>query len=138
MTDTIHFHILFDGGSLNNGAANQSAYGSALIVDRHGKKRLIRREFGHSTSNQAEYKALISALQHLLTKIADAGHKPHEFNIRIVGDSQLVLNQVAGTFKVKSPNLRTLHTLATTLVKPFNHVTFQHTPRETCLRLLGH
>jgi ribonuclease HI len=120
MTDTIHFHILFDGGSLNNGAANQSAYGSALIVDRHGHQRLI------------------SALQHLLTKIADAGHKPHEFNIRIVGDSQLVLNQVAGTFKVKSPNLRTLHTLATTLVKPFNHVTFQHTPRETCLRLLGH
>ena len=133
------FHILFDGGSRGNGTPNQLGYGSYLIVDARGHRQPIRRlEFGPVTNNEAEYKALISALADLVRIIEDAGQDPTGCDVRVVGDSQLVLNQVSGDWKCKKQHLIPLRDEAQANVALFHTVTFEHTPRETCIRLLGH
>ena len=133
----IHFHVLFDGGSRGNGSAGQQGYGSFLI---HNGSRHSRhtREFGHITNNAAEYSALIEALRHLIAAIDTAGKSPSKFNIRVVGDSLLVLNQVKGDWKVKAAHLQPLHLQVRQLAARFRSVCYEHTGRETCVRLLGH
>ena len=133
------YHVLFDGGSRGNGTATQEGYGSYLIVDARGQRQPVRRlEFGHVTNNEAEYKALLAALVSLVRTIEDAGQDPAGCDVRIVGDSQLVLNQVSGDWKCKKPHLLPLRDEAQANVALFHAVTFEHTPRETCVRLLGH
>jgi len=134
---TPHFHVLFDGGSRGNGSAEQEAYGSYCIADSH-KSRIYRHVFGNATNNQAEYYALITALDHLVDAIVGAGKSPSDFIVRVVGDSMLVLNQVAGEWKCKAATLKPLHAQAQGLAARFNAVLFEHTPRDTCARVLGH
>jgi ribonuclease HI len=45
-------------------------------------------------------------------------------------DSQLLINQLTGTYRVKSPNLVPLHRAALEQVRRFTRVTFEHVPRE--------
>jgi ribonuclease HI len=137
-TTQFNYHILFDGGSHRNGSAVQEAYGSYIIHTARGRQRLTRCTFGHNTNNQAEYKALIAALEDLVTTITDACRDPADFSVRVVGDSQLVLNQITGKWKVKSLALRRLHTHAMDLLSQFGEFVTEHAPRETCVRLLGH
>lgn len=133
------FHVLFDGGSTCNGSPQARAYGSALLVCRDGRKDTERYTFRRGqTNNQAEYGALIMALQSLITRIEAAGQDPGAFTVRVVGDSLLVLHQITGEFKCKAPTLLPLRNAARQLVKRFDAVTLEHTPRETCLHLLGH
>ena len=139
MSQQFDYHILFDGGSRGNGTATQQGYGSYLIVDARGQRQPVQRhEFGNVTNNEAEYRALLSALADLIRTIEDAGKDPAGCDVRIVGDSQLVLNQVSGAWKCKKRHLVPLRDQARALVARFHDVTFEHTPRETCLRLLGH
>ena len=139
MSQQFDYHILFDGGSRGNGAATQEGYGSHLIVDARGQRQPIQRlEFGDVTNNEAEYRALLSALDDLILTIEKAGKNPTGYDVRIVGDSQLVLNQTSGDWKCKARNLIPLRDEAQAKVALFHSVTFEHTPRETCVRLLGH
>lgn len=99
-----HLRVYTDGGARGN--PGPAAIG-VLITDEKGKvEKKLSRTIGKSTNNKAEYKAVIEALEHLL-KNKDAyleNYRRADFYI----DSQLVVSQLNGQFKVKDSNLREL------------------------------
>ena len=87
-----------DGGARGN--PGPAGYG-ALIQDDAGNVLAELSEFlGHKTNNFAEYSGLLGCLQWAL----DHGHK----NLRVVSDSELMVKQIQGKYKVNSPDLRPL------------------------------
>lgn len=77
---------------------------------------------GHGTNNKAEYHALITALRHAVRLNAK--------QVYIVGDSQLVLHQLANKWRVKSPGMVPLAEEAKSLLRMFRQYRLQHVPRE--------
>ncbi|MGH2621285.1 MAG: ribonuclease HI family protein [Anaerolineales bacterium] len=128
--------LTFDGGSLGNPGR---AYGSFRLTPPRGKALPPKRlEFGHGTNNQAEYQALIAGLEAVLLWAVKSGHDPRVTQVELRGDSQLVLNQLSGEWKVKDPHLRRLHSRARSLIDQFGRVEFVHQPRAITVRVLGH
>ena len=77
---------------------------------------------GHTTSNVAEYKAVVDGL-----KMA-AAHRPASLTLR--SDSQLLVRQLLGQYRVRSPLLRPLHREVVRLLEQIPEVEIQHVPRE--------
>jgi len=87
-----------DGGARGN--PGPAGYG-AVLTDSSGKILAELSEFlGNRTNNFAEYSGLLGCLQWTL----DHGHK----NLRVVSDSELMVKQIQGKYKVNSPDLRPL------------------------------
>lgn len=76
---------------------------------------------GETTNNVAEYRALVKALQVALELGAN--------QIEVVSDSQLLVNQMLGTYRVKHPNLIPLHHRARELARQFRQFSIRHVPR---------
>jgi ribonuclease HI len=77
---------------------------------------------GRHTNNVAEYYALIAALDYAVAK----GIK----RLRVYSDSQLIVNQMKGLYKVKHPDLRPLHERARKQAAVLEAFTIQYVPRE--------
>jgi ribonuclease H / adenosylcobalamin/alpha-ribazole phosphatase len=77
---------------------------------------------GVATNNVAEYRAAIAGLQRAL----DLGARV----VLLRADSRLLIEQLAGRFRVKNPTLIQLHRQARSLAGRFDDVTFEHVPRE--------
>src|SRR5579872_1451939 len=77
---------------------------------------------GRTTNNVAEYYALISALDYAA---ANAIRR-----LRVYSDSQLIVNQIKGIYKVKHPDLRPLHERAKKQAAALESFTIQYVPRE--------
>ncbi len=75
---------------------------------------------GNGTNNQAEYKALISALE----SAKDFGNE-----LECYSDSKLLVNQMNGEWKVKHTNMKTLWKTAIVLKDTFERISFNHVPR---------
>ena len=87
-----------DGGARGN--PGPAGFG-AVMTDAAGHKLAELSEFlGHRTNNFAEYSGLLGCLAWALTH----GHK----HLRVVSDSELMVNQIKGKYKVNSPDLRPL------------------------------
>ena len=87
-----------DGGARGN--PGPAGYG-AVLTDSSGRILAELSEFlGNRTNNFAEYSGLLGCLQWTL----DHGHK----NLRVVSDSELMVKQIQGKYKVNSPDLRPL------------------------------
>lgn len=116
-------NIYTDGASRGN--PGDAAWGY-LILD--ADEDLITRQAGYigrSTNNQAEYFAVIRSLQ----RAGDiTGGKVH-----LHSDSQLLVKQVTGQWKVKDSELNRLYRRVRSLVEEFSTVRFSHVPRETQL-----
>ena len=94
--DWINAHC--DGGARGN--PGPSGYG-ALIQDDQGIVLAELSEFlGIRTNNYAEYSGLLGCLQYAL----DHGHP----RLRVVSDSELMVKQIQGKYKVNSPDLKPL------------------------------
>ncbi len=134
--DMIFVTLIFDGGSKGNPGPT---YGSYLIksvgLPRSPVKRL---SWGRGTNNEAEYRSLISGLRGLLKQLRDNGIDPSGIRLCIAGDSNLVLNQLAGEWKVKSSRMRELRDEAVPLLARFRDVEFVHHDRKVSVRMLGH
>jgi ribonuclease HI len=95
----------------------------AFIIERNGEKDIQYKEcLGEATNNVAEYQALIRALE----KARELGGK----RLAIQSDSDLMVQQMKGQYKVKNPGLVALYEKAKELCKPFDSVTFRHIRRE--------
>jgi ribonuclease HI len=128
--------LVFDGGSIGNPG---STYGSFLIRGKGLPQRGVRRmNWGHGTNNEAEYNALIHGLKELLQEIDQARIDPELVALRISGDSRLVLNQVEGSWKAKSPRMRELRDSVLPMIARFGEVRFVHQDRKESVRILGH
>jgi len=115
------FTLYFDGASrLNPGPAS---YGGVIYKD--GEEQYTYKKYiGTNTNNVAEYQALLNGL--LLAQEKGIKH------LQVYGDSKLVIEQVTGNWKVKSPRLIIIHReiCALLLEKPFETITFQHIYRK--------
>ncbi|HKI35743.1 MAG TPA: ribonuclease HI family protein [Gemmataceae bacterium] len=78
---------------------------------------------GRMTNNQAEYTALVRALEHA-TRLG-TGHHVH-----VLSDSELMVKQMRGEYRVKNEDLRDLYEQARELAGGFAAVRFQHVRRE--------
>jgi len=125
----------FDGGSRGNPGPSYGSY--VLALD---GRELLRRscEFGRRTNNEAEYLTLIRGLEELLRVLQAKGLDPAEAAVEVRGDSQLVLSQVQGTWKVREPRMGVLRDQARQLLRRFGHYSLVQVPREESVRVLGH
>ncbi len=111
--------IYSDGGSRGN--PGKSAY--AIVVTQDGKIVYEHTEFlGINTNNYAEYRGLIAGITKALEMKA--------VSVEFVMDSELVIKQMRGEYKVKSPNIMELHKDAKALSSLIPDVTFTHVKRE--------
>ena len=113
------YQLVFDGGSLGNPGKGYGSYRLSRVSD--GKRMTKRLEFGdHVTNNQAEYRTLIAGLEDSCQEIIRAAGKPvGEFTVAILGDSNLVVEQVNGRWKVHNSGLRPLNERAVELFRSF-------------------
>ena len=87
-----------DGGS--HGNPGPSGIG-VVIQDSIGEKTRIAKWIGHRDNNVAEYLALLEALQHAIGLAATRLH--------VFSDSEIVVRQMRGEYKVKNEDLRDLY-----------------------------
>ncbi len=111
---TLYAHI--DGASRGN--PGESGIG---IVLRDGKRNTLFSGSGYlgkCTNNEAEYNALISCLKKIKSLLDERNHGETRIEQVIVySDSELLVNQVAGSYKVKDVNLRKLFRRAVRLMQ---------------------
>lgn len=128
--------ITFDGGSKGNPGLG---YGSYELRTSTGRSRVERLDFGDNvTNNEAEYRTLLHALEDLRATLTRAGKDPRQYRVLVVGDSQLVVNQVNGLWKVKHAGLRPLFVSAKTAIAAFGQVRLAWHPRAQSVATLGH
>jgi ribonuclease HI len=82
----------------------------------------IAEGIGEATNNVAEYTAMIEGLR----RAQELGAR----RVTVRSDSQLLVNQLTGRYRVKTPHLQPLHRKARSLAAGFDHVSFEHVPRE--------
>lgn len=130
------FQIVFDGGSKGNPGRG---YGSYKIfhegVEIAGQELSFDHLGNMVTNNQAEYMTLIHALERLA--IDRSGHLK-DTRVEVFGDSQLVINQVGGSWKIKNEGLRPLRERARTLIDAFGAHSLKWHDRSNSVRILGH
>ena len=109
----------FDGGSRGNpgpagiGVVVRAADGTPLVT--------LGRFIGRTTNNVAEYQALITALK----KAKELGAK----RVAVRGDSELVVRQMRGQYRVKNEGLKGLYEQARDLMAQFEQATIDHNYR---------
>lgn len=131
-----HYIITFDGGSRGNPGAG---YGSYELRTRGNRARVERREYpGRLTNNEAEYRTVIAGLEDLLATLRRAGKEPKDYHVEVRGDSQLVIKQLRGTYKVRHPNMIPLYEQARTLAAQLGGVEWVWHERANSVVLLGH
>ncbi len=112
--------VNIDGGARGN--PGPAGYG-AIFKDAAGKKiGELSRYLGIQTNNYAEYSGLIAALEYALGQ----GHKA----LKVFSDSELMVRQMTGIYKVRSPELRTLYDKARALIRKLESFRIEHVRRE--------
>ena len=131
-----HYIITFDGGSKGNPGAG---YGSYELRTRDQRSRVERKEYpGQITNNEAEYRTLIAGLEDLLATLEKTGKDPKGYHIEVRGDSQLVIKQLRGTYKVRHPNMLPLYEQARALADRLGGVDWVWHERKNSVAILGH
>ena len=117
------FVINTDGASKGNPGPSSYGYiiknrGGAIV---HQEGELI----GVTTNNVAEYTAVVKALEYVVKRFFRKA--PHK--IEIVADSKLVVEQLSGRYKIKSPNLIPLFDKIKALEIEAGYVSYRSVPR---------
>jgi ribonuclease HI len=112
--------VYIDGGARGN--PGPAGYG--VRVENAGGELLeeLYGALGVATNNVAEYNGLIAALQWALA------HDEREVHVR--SDSELLVKQMRGEYRVKHPNLQPLYARARLLAARLDRVRFEHVRRE--------
>ncbi|MCF7831178.1 ribonuclease HI family protein [Candidatus Gracilibacteria bacterium] len=111
--------IFCDGGSRSNPGP---ASGGAVLLDAN-KKEIARDGIfcGVQTNNFAEYAGLIIGLELAM--------KNNVSDLEVFLDSNLIVEQMNGNYKVKNTNIRPQFEKAKAIAENFNSIKFQHVPR---------
>lgn len=114
-----HLIAFSDGGARGN--PGPAGYG-VVIQDESGKKVAALSEYlGHQTNNVAEYQGVIAALEFATRH----GHKA----LKIISDSELLVRQIKGIYKVKNVALQDLHARAKELISQLQWFSIGHVLR---------
>ena len=109
-----------DGGARGN--PGPAAIG---VVARDGDGRVLEEvgeRIGEATNNVAEYRALLRGIE--LAKAHGASE------LELIGDSELVVRQVEGRYKVKNAGMKELHDEAVRALRGFDSWSIRHVRRE--------
>ena len=94
-----------------------------MIKDQSGRRVASLSEYlGHQTNNFAEYQGLIAALEYSLQ------HGPRA--LKVISDSELLVRQIKGIYKVKNAALKDLHARARALITLLEWFSIGHALRE--------
>jgi ribonuclease HI len=119
MSESPVWKIHTDGGARGN--PGPAAY--AYVIERPGQPAVeVAGRLGTATNNLAEYTALVRALEH--------ARKLGARRLHVHSDSELLVKQMNGVYKVKHEGLRPLYEQAQQLCKQFESVKIQHVFRE--------
>jgi len=115
-----HLVAHVDGGARGN--PGPAGFG-VVIEDQHGARIAeLSRYLGHRTNNFAEYSGLVAALTYALEHKHSALH--------VLSDSELMVRQMNGVYKVRSPELRPLYEEAKRLARQLQWFRIEHVRRE--------
>lgn len=108
-----------DGGA----RGNPGPAAIAAVVQGQGGEVLeeLGERIGHATNNVAEYKALLLGIERAVALGAS--------EVELVGDSELVVRQVKGEYKVKDATLRQLHAEVKRALRDFERWSIRHVRR---------
>lgn len=109
-----------DGGARGN--PGPAGYGVVLHDESGHKVAALSEYLGHQTNNFAEYQGLIAALEYAVQ------HGPKA--LKLISDSELLVRQIKGIYKVKNPTLQELHARAKDLIAQLDWFSIGHALRE--------
>lgn len=99
---------------------------AAILVDEDGREVFVAKEYiGETTNNVAEYRALILGLSEAVTSTS---------RLNVCCDSELVVKQINGEYKVKNAQLKELIARVQSLAALFGSIEIVHVPRERNVR----
>lgn len=114
-----HLIAHIDGGARGN--PGPAGYGVA-VADSSGKSIAELSEYiGHKSNNVAEYSGLLGALSYCV--------KHNEPALKVISDSELMVKQLNGVYKVKSPDLKLLYDRAQTMIRQLEWFRAEHVLR---------
>jgi len=110
-----------------DGAArgNPGPAGAGIVLyDADNAQQVIKKSLflGHTTNNVAEYRALIMLLEEAVAR--------HTQSLTVKSDSELMVKQINGLYRVKATHLLPLYQQVSMLKKHFSHIEFLHIRRE--------
>jgi ribonuclease HI len=110
-----------DGGARGN--PGPAAYG---VIVRNSKGQVLaelREYLGNQTNNVAEYSGLLAALGWAV--------REKQLSLKVLSDSELLVRQMLGQYKVKNPDLKLLYDRAQALVRKLQQFAIEHVRRES-------
>jgi ribonuclease HI len=119
-TPEVYLVAHIDGGSRGN--PGPAGYGVVVTDQDRNKIAALSEYLGHQTNNYAEYHGLLAALDYALMH----SHKA----LKVIGDSELLVKQIRGEYKVKSPALQDLYQQAKEKIAKLEWFVIQHVLRE--------
>lgn len=114
---TLVAHV--DGGARGN--PGPAGYGVVIEAQDGRPVAELSEYLGRQTNNYAEYRGLIAALEYTLKHGAPG--------LRVISDSELMVRQMKGIYKVKNPNLRPLYERAQQLARQLKYFEIGHVLR---------
>jgi dinuclear metal center YbgI/SA1388 family protein len=115
-----HYELYVDGGARGN--PGPAGIGARLLTEEGEVAEELADFIGTATNNVAEYQAMIAGLEMAL----DHGVR----RLRVYADSELVVRQLTGQYRVREASLRVLHDQAVRLLHELADVEVVHIPRE--------
>jgi ribonuclease HI len=109
-----------DGGARGN--PGPAGYGVRLEDEQGGMLDEFHGFLGSATNNIAEYNGLLAALRYA----KERGHR----KVHIKSDSELLVKQMRGEYRVKNAGLQPLYQAARVLAEGFDRVVYEHVRRE--------
>lgn len=125
LIDIMDHHKLIintDGGARGN--PGPSGIGVVIRDENSNIFAEYKKYIGEATNNVAEYRALILALEQ------SSGIVPLPEMLEVRMDSELIVRQMQGKYKIKEPTLKLLASDVLKLIHNFDSVVFKHVPRE--------
>lgn len=122
MENNVVLTVYTDGGA----RGNPGPAGIGVLITKNQEQFKISKYIGLATNNQAEYQAVIEALKYLIENFSGSN-----ITVQFYLDSQLVVEQLSGNYKIKNEGLKSLFNEARVLILQLGgQISFTHIPRE--------
>lgn len=113
-------HVFIDGAARGN--PGPAAIGVVILTRQGRRVAAFGEAIGEATNNFAEYTALVHALRLLSAYEVE--------RLRVYTDSELVVRQIQGLYRVRERSLRSLHSQVMSMLGRYRDWSIQHVPRE--------
>lgn len=113
--------VIINADGAARGNPGPAAIGVTIKDDKGRRLAVIRQRIGQATNNQAEYRAVIAGLERAV--------KLGARQVKVLSDSELVVRQLNGRYRVKNAALRELYEKVVKLAGSLEQFSIRHVPR---------